>query len=345
LVEFDSLVAIIVALISAGVSISSILITNRYAKKLAASNREHEQKLKYLENELAARRAEQDARRNYEFDAKKRLYQQFEPLLFQLVEYSESSLTRIRNFVKVAKKGNLNPKDGMLSDYGKGSYTISTIYRLLLPIVVFKLMQRTLTMFDLDLVPSYKVQYTFAKFLHFSFRADFYLSEAKPSLPYNPKKHSDYKGNEKIAERDRLQGIDAGIIDNMAEDLITNDSNGNPKIMSYGEFKKMYFEPEVKEPFKEIAYLFHNFHPKTSPVLWRILIAQAHIYNALIKIRKTKNYKIPEEDRKYYDWRQTDNEASYEEALVQPFDAVGEYLSNHDDLKDYYMDSKTTRPE
>ena len=91
--------------------------------------------------------------------------------------------------------------------------------------------------------------------------------------------------------------------------------------MSYGEFQRTYFEPDVKEPFKKIAYLFHNFHPKTSPVLWRILIAQAYIYHALIDIRKTENYKtitdfkilktISNDDRrKHYDWRQKGEDVS-----------------------------------
>jgi hypothetical protein len=310
--------------------------------------KETEKELEVLRSKLVKEKDEQAALRDYQYDVKKRLYQEFEPLLFLLVEYSESSRLRIRNFVKMAKKGKLNTKDG-LANYGVGDYTISTIYRLLLPIVIFKLMQRTLTIFDLDLVPVYKVHYEFAKFLHLSFRSDFYLSEdSKPPLVYKPI-YPDFKKCEIFPMMDsqhKMQGIDLGIIDNMVEALITNDLNGNPKIMSYGEFIRTYFEPNVKEPFKQIAYLFHNFHPKTSPVLWRILIAQAYIYHALIDIRKTENYKaitdfkklktISNEDRKkHYDWRQKDENVSEEEVLRQPFDAVEYYFKNESNLKDY----------
>ena len=120
---------------------------------------------------------------------------------------------------------------------------------------------------------------------------------------------------------------------------------GNPKIMSYGEFQKTYFEPNVKEPFKQIAYLFHNFHPQTSPVLWRILIAQAYIHHALIDVRE-KDHKtitdfkilktISEEDRsKHYDWRRKGEDVSDQEVLGQPFEAVENYFRDESALKSY----------
>ena len=47
------------------------------------------------------------------------------------------------------------------------------------------------------------------------------------------------------------------------------------------ELRKIYFKPEVKVPFVFIVYIFYNFHPRTNPVLWRILIVQTHIYQGI----------------------------------------------------------------
>ena len=52
---------------------------------------------------LNKRKSEQDARRDYEYEARKRLYQECEPLFFKLVETSETALTHIKNMAKRAK--------------------------------------------------------------------------------------------------------------------------------------------------------------------------------------------------------------------------------------------------
>ena len=84
-----------------------------------------------------------------------------------------------------------------------------------------------------------------------------------------------------------------------------------------------------------------NFHPKTRPVLWRILITQAHIYQALLRTREMKISApddrfapsllkpISEEDRLTFDWRQRSEEATDEEVLSQPFEAALAHLRKY----------------
>src|SRR5918911_1647153 len=95
-------------------------------------------KLKNLESELANKAAERDARRDYEYEAKKRLYHEIEPYLFLFSELSESALSRIFRLALVAKEG-----EGWLS--APGYFINSTIYRLIAPLAAFKLIQRRLT--------------------------------------------------------------------------------------------------------------------------------------------------------------------------------------------------------
>jgi hypothetical protein len=52
-------------------------------------------KLKHLEDELANKTAERNARRNYEYEAKKRLYHETEPYLFLFSELSGNALSRL----------------------------------------------------------------------------------------------------------------------------------------------------------------------------------------------------------------------------------------------------------
>jgi len=71
--------------------------------------------------------------------------------------------------------------------------------------------------------------------------------------------------------------------------MIIQESNGVPPPISYGKFNEKYFEGDIKEPFDQIVYLFLNFYPEIGPILWRIFIAQAHIYNAIIKAREIRD--------------------------------------------------------
>jgi hypothetical protein len=146
LAELD-VAAIIVAVISL---ISSLVITIvNYI-----FNNKREKEIEELRNKFVLQKDEETAIRDYQYEARKRLYQEFEPLLFQLIEHSDSALFRIKKLASAARDGDLGIDGGWLS--GPGYFTASTIYRLLLPLAIFRLMQRKLTIFDLDLVPSYK---------------------------------------------------------------------------------------------------------------------------------------------------------------------------------------------
>jgi len=76
---------IIAALIAAAASLIVSIIGTLWGRK-------NQKDLETLKSELADERAESDARRDYEYDARKRLYEECEPLLFQLIELSENAL-------------------------------------------------------------------------------------------------------------------------------------------------------------------------------------------------------------------------------------------------------------
>src|SRR6188472_3102202 len=79
-----------------------------------------------------------------------------------------SALRRIEGFSRNAREGYLKPNTGWLSTED-GYYMISTICRLVAPLAVFKVMQRKLTAFDVNLDPRIKIQYLLVKALYRSF--------------------------------------------------------------------------------------------------------------------------------------------------------------------------------
>jgi hypothetical protein len=371
-------IAIFTAIFSGGISLISLYFTRKHDQKLADSNNTqqkelnkvkqlHELKLTSLQNDfnkeleemrqkhstdletvksnLERRKDEEAALRNYEYEARQRLYRDFEPLLFLLLEHSESAYNSILGLARTSGQGDLQPNIGWLST--DGYYKLSTIYRLLLPLAVFKLMQRRLTIFDLDLVPSYKAQYFFSKALYLSFTDHFDLAKGPPEIKgYDPEKATSQNILDE-PEKYRMQGIFRGEMDDLTEALIRYEPKGNPRLMSFGEFKGKY---SSEGAFRIIGDLFQDFHPRTMPVLWRILLAQAHIYRAIKKTREMKDSKIltvfrtlnmisPKERWESFNWRHKEM-VSDEDVLVSPFKAVENYLKTK--LPDFFETNKQT---
>jgi hypothetical protein len=277
----------------------------------------------YISYFFSTKKAERDARRDYEYEAKKRLYNEYEPLLFQLYELSEDALRRIFGLAREARQGS-----GSLSDV-VGYYTANTLYRFLAPLAVFKLMQRRLTLVDLTLNPTYANQYLLAKALYHTFSHDFRLANSNPKLDYDPHKPSE--DHEKCI----LQGIFLGTLDTLVNAMLVRESD-ILRVMSFGEFQNAYFKPQPREPFNGISYLLLNFHPAKRPVLWRILISQAYLYQALKNTRNLNEEQFPENFEEFkkvrkiepelFDWRHAKEQASNNEVLIEPFLAVENYL-------------------
>jgi hypothetical protein len=86
--------------------------------------------------------------------------------------------------------------------------------------------------------------------------------------------------------------------------------------------------------------LFEDFHPEKKPVLWRILITQAHIYRALVRSSDKGSNTNPVEafdirERNDFDWRPSGSEATVEEAIEWPFSAAQDYLTERLARLDY----------
>src|SRR5438552_88350 len=72
--------------------------------------------------DIVDKQAEKNARRDYLYEARKRLYQEYEPLLFQLVEFSRNALDRIYGLARTAKQSNLGSHGWLSSDNSAYDY-------------------------------------------------------------------------------------------------------------------------------------------------------------------------------------------------------------------------------
>lgn len=262
-------------------------IQHEYNEKLESHKAklevEHDRDLEQLKAALGEVSAERNARRDYEYDARKKLYAEYEPLLFQLIEQSENAYYRILSLARTARDGNLSPDGGGWLKR-RGYYMRSTIYKLLAPIALFKIIQRNLTFVDLSVDRGISANYTLAKVLYLTFTCDFEIAGLLPDIKYEP--HADDAKNRRNKHPQRFwrQGIPLGCLDNVLHDcMLTKDEPAT--LRTFGDFERVVKDLTKDDVWHDVCLffeLFENFHPLTRPVLWRVLVTQAHIHRLLI---------------------------------------------------------------
>jgi len=290
----------LVAVIAAAASLVVALISAWSSKTAQDRSKETQRELTTLTSELAERRAAEDARRSYEYEARKRLYEECEPILFQAAELAEEARARVVSLARSARHGAIRPDgEGWLSR--PGYYFHSTLFWLLAPLTSFKLLQRRLTAIDLGLEPRLHTQYELLKLLFFSFTADFELARCEPALPYDPDRTDpDEPDREALLARDpgqyERQGFYRGTLDRLVETLVREaDTTRDGGAVARGSRSKTFgeFLGEVEDPdsaiaplLPDLAAVFHRFHPDRNPVLWRVLLSQALLYTVFLNFSR-----------------------------------------------------------
>ncbi|MDX6404845.1 MAG: hypothetical protein QOH70_2300 [Blastocatellia bacterium] len=297
--------------------------------ELSARN---QQELELARSKLDQQAKERDARRDYEYDAHKRLYAECEPLLFQLAELSEHAYHRIYSLARTARLGDL--PDWLDSD---GYYLRSTMYKLICPLVIFRLIQQRLTFVDLTLDAHIANQYRLLKFLYLTFTDSFDFASIEPKIDYDPDVEGWKEKREEDQQKHWRQGLYLGILDNLIDALIAPIEAGKVRWKTYGEFEREFAEDgsEVRRQFEDFADILERFHPKTRPVLWRMLWTQTLIYKQIIESQSTSvgtssrvglaaiSPKLPVGS---LDWRTDSNEAPDDTVLIVPERVAKKYL-------------------
>lgn len=257
-----------------------------------------------------------------------------EPLLFQLSERAEELQAGIEGLARTARNGDLEPNVGWLS--GDNYYLRNTLYRLLSLVALFQLLQDRLTQFDLRLEPNIWVQYSISKYLAWALTEHYSLAACEPCIPYNPDRDS--KNWDGVAQ---WQGLPSGRVETAGQSLIIPAQDGTLRVMRFGEFDDAFADhnSNLHRACEPVASLFHNFHPRTHPVLWRVLIMQTLLSSACTATRdplsttqhetgseiSTWNF-IPRALRAVYDWRQPGDMIDDPQVLEEPFEVAIHYL-------------------
>jgi hypothetical protein len=317
--------SIVVALIGAGVSLAVAIVAQ-------VGNRRTSTRVQKLEEE----RAERSARRDYEYEARKRLYEECEPLLFQAVELAEAARSRVVSLARTARNGKM-AVDGSGWLAGPGYYFKSTAYLLFAPATTFRMLQTQLTVVDLGLERRLRTHYELLKLVFQSFNADFDLAErAVPEpLPYEPDKTDPGE-----SDRDKLlasspqryarQGVYRGVLDVVVEALIVDDAaSERSRCMTFGEFLRDWDRSgsDLHGIRGTLFELLGGFHPARKPVLWRVLLAQYLLYTVLLRDDPLGAPLEPLSDSEIraLDWRREPGEAT-DDAIRAPARAAEAYV-------------------
>jgi hypothetical protein len=270
-------VSLILASVSLASSIVLAVVSSRNAERLARlASKLEEHKADYAA-QLAQRDAETNARRTYEYETRKRLYTECEPLIFQLSEYAENAGRRVINIADATVIGIL--EDRLQDPY----YLSSTMFRIVAPAACFVMMRQRLTVVDLRLDSRINRLYGLAKLHYTVLLSDFEMSSMHPKLDYSPHVH-EASIHRKLDPRQRdpskywYQALVWGYLDRAASSLLVRSDNGDVRrIMGFGEFDEQLRrnESEIHRNFAPIRELFEDFDPRRRPTLWRVLTGLA----------------------------------------------------------------------
>ncbi|WP_163998683.1 hypothetical protein [Pyxidicoccus caerfyrddinensis] len=278
-----------IALLLGPVVVSAIVsgiigyFTSRHIEQVRGKlQREVEQVRGVLQQEVEARKADlvdrnsdRAARRDYEYEARKRLYAEIEPLVFQLHDAVEEAYYRVISLARSSRSGNLGV--GAQSWINTEDYYLySTCHRLTQPVVMYRLLQRRMTFVDLTLDASIRVRYYLLKYYAYSFTDDFVLARAEPGLRYDPNANDPSSRREEEIAVYKHQGLMVGEVDKMLDAMLVKDDEAGLRPMTLGEFESAAIPSgKHRASLEPLLDLLIAFSSETQPVLARILLVQA----------------------------------------------------------------------
>jgi hypothetical protein len=316
-------VSVLIAVLAALIPLAGVIFVALQQKKNAEA-------LEELKGELAEKQADASARREYEFEARKRLYSELYPLLFQLGEQSEAALFRIFGLARSARTGKLAPgsADNSKSRLRKRSpsYLPSTLYRFMAPLATYRLCERRLTSVDLSLDGDLQRKYRLAKLLYRSWSDGVEIAELeadhRPPCAYDP------GGDSADASVSTQQHLSVQKIERVIESMLVQPAQGPIRGITLGEFFTSYkSDPAFARAIKPLRDLFVGFSPKSRPVLWRLLIVHAYLYAGLSGRAKGEPLlSVFDEQREDLSWLDPALDSSGHAKRDEPFLVAQAYL-------------------
>lgn len=271
---------IIVALIASFTSLAASFYQ-------AIQGRRNQHDLEIVKLRLSEQKAEHDARRDYEYQALRRLYEEYEPIRFQLIDAVECAKYHIEELQQemIWREG-----------YQAFSFLQATTYNLLLPAAVYRLVRRTLTLVDLKVDPQIEIQYLLVKKVYLTFTHDRKIASYS-GLDYTPYVEGWREKRIDNPQKYKRQGLPLGRLDNALDAFLVpiTSSPEHERVISFGEFEQKFSEVKEEDVTGSLGAprdIFYKFHPAEHPVLWKILLIQYLLYKAILALAYNETFKV-----------------------------------------------------
>jgi len=313
------------------------IIFGVFSASLAYFFRKREAKLNH---QLQLQKTNFDKKTEYEYDARKRIYLECAPLMFQLINVSENALFKISDIVyqsgKLTDKGqpSLIAPGKKFGDEGYNFYKSSSFYKLFAPIASFKLLNDKLSKEDLDMDPRMMIQFEVGKYIFFSFSGDRAIAKLLGDENYESR----------VDENPNVrQGIWGAEIEKLCAYFIEHGQK-ETRLKRYDEFDKDYKKWKLGESVSDLASstfeilekLFYQFNiDRNNMILWRILIDQTRMYISLIKHVEDEMIQQLKRNLK------STLTGKQEKGNQEPKMILARILTNYDDELKEYLDWRT----
>jgi len=202
---------------------------------------------------------EKSAEREYNLEARKRLYSAVGPLRFQLLVASRDVSARIMNYGMAPFEYNTD----MRWYYGR-----STLYRLLRPIAIAELIERQITYADFSVDP------TGIELLRFKKAALTAFTDSDSILDHP-----------KAEWGEEIEHVFSGTLSRLANALIIPDEDmpSKKRPMYFHEFTSFIDDPKNLRQFSPLKDMLHNFDVREKPIFWIRLVCFGYICNEYVE--------------------------------------------------------------
>jgi hypothetical protein len=283
-------------------------------------------------HDLAQLAAVGNARLDYEYEARKDLYKTAEPLLFRFNEQCQELVYRVLSLARTARIGHIGSEHSWLA--GPGYYMNSTVYTLVAPLATFRLLQRRMTAVDVGLDESIGWRYYVARAIYPMLSEHHDLATLmSPEFGYDPNTE-DVELIARSPERYRRQGVGGQMLDAAAEALLVDGESGVTRVKTFSEFDSELGDDPYDSAFAPVYEIFEDFHPRTRPVLWCVLVTQAHLCalyiakaSRTVPWGNTDDFDISKRTVDF-DWRSSKDTASALDAIQTPARVAQEYMAS-----------------
>jgi hypothetical protein len=290
--------ALITGLVSLLVAVFSIWFTTHTQAKMAKENSARDKELLLLNASLTKQREEEAAQREYAHDAVKHV----KPLLYHLSELCEESINRVRRIV--------NEEIEVRTTY----HVLTTAQRLAGPLVVAQELQRQMTTVDPSVDPVVMTQYIVSRELLWNLHDGIGIAAAPPAIraaedaPEVPRQHLTSAQLQSFVDVFTIQGED-----------------GTRRPLKITELEELRSKKSIAEVLARVGKLFELASPSSTPVLWRLLIAQASLMYVLVDLVNRNSatvHGVLPANIKDFAWHPGGDSPSFESQV----DAVDAYL-------------------